>query len=216
MPPVHGGVPTGRNGWTRRRFLLMSAGFWVAGRAGAAVVKQPLNPPDLSFLESALDVIPRADWAPESPRPWLLREAGSYDRLTIHHAGLRINRNEHVTLVQRDIEGIWAGHIARGYGDLAYHFVVDYAGRVWEGRPLSYEGAHVSGENKANIGVMLLGNFEKQAPSPRQLSGCTTLVQGLRRQYGIKQHRVYGHRDIGASDCPGRYLYPHVQDRLLH
>ena len=88
---------------------------------------------------------------------------------------------------------------------------MDYVGRVWEARSLAYEGAHVAGQNERNLGVMLLGNYEQQAPSVTQITSLEAVVQALRERYGIKRHRVYGHRDLGQSVCLGAHLYPHVE-----
>ena len=95
---------------------------------------------------------------------------------------------------------------------VGYHFAVDCVGRVWEARSLAYEGAHVLGANAANIGIMLLGNFEKQYPSLAQLASMERLVQLLQRYYAVPSTRVFGHRDLGPSLCPGEHLYPRVHD----
>jgi N-acetyl-anhydromuramyl-L-alanine amidase AmpD len=88
---------------------------------------------------------------------------------------------------------------------------LDYAGRVWEGRSLVYEGAHVVCQNERNIGIMLLGNFEAQSPSPAQRESVKRLIALLRERYKIKPHRVFGHCDLGHSVCPGRHLYAFVR-----
>jgi N-acetyl-anhydromuramyl-L-alanine amidase AmpD len=85
--------------------------------------------------------------------------------------------------------------------------MLDYAGRVWEGRSLKYQGAHVSGQNPGNIGIVLLGNFEGQRPSAAQQANLTILVAELRSFFGISRRRVYGHRDLDSTLCPGRHLY---------
>ena len=71
-------------------------------------------------------------------------------------------------------------------------------------------GAHVSGENEENVGVMLLGNFEYQRPSTKQLDALQETISALRTLYGIGGQQLYGHRDLGSTLCPGRYLYGYV------
>ena len=95
------------------------------------------------------------------------------------------------------MEGVFASHTRRNYGDIGYHFVIDYAGTVWEGRSLAYEGAHVACQNERNIGVMLLGNFEEQAPSASQIATASRLLGLLQQRFRIKPHRIFGHRDLG-------------------
>jgi hypothetical protein len=157
-----------------------------------------------------MELLRRSEWTDTAPRTWRVREVGNYDRITIHHAGEATNFHTDKNAVLHDIEGIYVGHLDRNYGDIGYHFILDYAGRVWEGRSLAYEGAHVAGQNEKNIGVVFLGNFEEQEPSGEQLASMRLLAGILKEHYGIKGHRVYGHRDLGKSVCPGRNLYPHV------
>ena len=200
---------------TRRAFIRAGAlalpGLTL-GPAGvlAATVKRALPSVDLTFISSKLTLVRREEWTDTKPRPWLLREAGSFDRLTIHHAGLAVNKHTVKNAVINDLENILAGHLEKDYADIGYHLVIDFAGRVWEGRSLAYEGAHVAGHNEENIAVMLLGNFEKQEASKEQVSTMVELIPVLRKQYNIKPHRVYGHRDLGPSVCPGKNVYPHL------
>jgi hypothetical protein len=152
----------------------------------------------------------RSEWTADSPRVWLLREGGEFDRITIHHQGGRPSVSREKNSVVAEIDAVYAGHKHKRYGDIAYHFIIDYGGCVWEGRSLAYEGAHVCHQNKNNLGILVLGNFEKQIPSMESLASLDKLTGVLRARFGIKHHRVYGHRDIGSSLCPGKNLYPHV------
>jgi len=200
---------------TRRGFLarIMAAMalpvFCVRGARGATV-KAPLPAFDLSFLDGSFPLMRRDAWTDTVPCNWLLREGGVYDRITVHHQGGRPSVSRVQNTVVAEIDAVYGGHHRLHYGDIAYHFIVDYAGRVWEGRSLAYEGAHVSHENDRNLGILLLGNFEKQSPSGESIASTVSLVSQLRNRFGIKHHRVYGHRDLSSSVCPGRYLYPHV------
>lgn len=203
-------------GFDRRRFLgtgaLAFAWLFVrAPRLRAATLKRPAAPVDLDFLEKELTLVRRIRWTGVAPKPWRLRESGKYSRITVHHAGGSVDRETSWNGVVYRLEGIRKGHVDLGYGDIGYHFVIDASGRVWEGRSLGYEGAHVSGRNHGNIGVMVLGNFEEQEPADAQLTSMGALVDALRGRYAVKTHRVYGHRDLGPSVCPGRNLYAFVR-----
>ncbi len=199
-----------RRGFLARAVAAAGASALCAGRSRAATVKQLLPPFDLDFLEGDVSLLRRETWTTESPRAWLLREGGVYDRITVHHQGGRPSITRNQNGVAAEIDAVYGGHHRLGYGDIAYHFVVDYAGRVWEGRSLAYEGAHVSCHNGRNLGVLMLGNFEQQTPSGEAITATSSLVDLLRDRFGIKRHRVYGHRDLGSSVCPGKHLYPHV------
>ncbi len=197
---------------SRRCFLtslLVGASGLLAAPRSLFAAKR-LSELSLSFLSSSLPLIRRSAWAKRRPLANRLKTAGFFSRLTVHHSGSLVLRHTDRRSVSADLNDVLDAHLRIRYGDIGYHFIVDYAGRVWEGRSLSRVGAHVSGENEGNIGVMLLGNFEKQKPSKAQVDTLGRLVSLLRGHFDIPARRVYGHRDIGASACPGRHLYPYV------
>ena len=167
---------------------------------------------DLRFIGKKLALVPRSDWTHTEPAYWRLRRAKKYTRLTVHHSGARVERDIAREEIVSALDGVLTSHRERRYGDIGYHFVLDYAGRIWEGRSLAYEGAHVACQNSENIAVMLLGNFEQQQPCILQLSALRTLAELLRGRFDIEKQSVFGHRDLGASVCPGRWLYPYVHE----
>jgi hypothetical protein len=199
-----------RRGFLTRVVAALAVPALCSTRTKAATVKEVLPAFDLSFLDGAFPLMRRDAWTADAPRLWLLREGGDYDRITVHHQGGRQSISRVQNAVAAEIDAVYGGHRRRQYGDIAYHFVVDYAGRVWEGRSLSYQGAHVSRQNARNLGILVLGNFEQQAPSHESIEATSSLVRRLRDRFGIKRHRLYGHRDLGSSVCPGKHLYPHV------
>lgn len=202
---------------TRRHFLRRCASalpcLSLAGTRvwGAPLPTTPL--PVLDTLAAGLPLTPRAEWAGSiEPRRQRMRLATGFDRITIHHSGASwADVGDHPNEAISRLDDILAGHMSRNYGDLAYHFVVDHLGRVWEGRSLRYEGAHVARHNTSNIGVMLPGNFETEKPTGPQLHGMKELVLRLRDYYTIPTTRLYGHRNLASSACPGRELYPYVR-----
>ena len=194
----------------RRRFLGLVAGAapiaiglahpWRARAASNAI-------DDLSFLRPRVSLMPRAAWTQTAPILQRLDASPNFTRVTVHHSGASISTELRCEDIAMQIEGIMEGHRRRHFGDIGYHFVVDRAGRVWEGRSLKYTGAHVSAQNEGNIGVMLLGNFERQRPAPKQLDSLHELTQALRYRFTVPRYSVFGHRDLGHTLCPGRYLY---------
>jgi hypothetical protein len=73
-------------------------------------------------------------------------------------------------------------------------------------------GAHCGGTpdnwaNKDGIGICLVGNFNNEEPTTRQMQSMARLVRFLQRRYDISIDRIYGHNSTpGArvTDCPGR------------
>jgi N-acetyl-anhydromuramyl-L-alanine amidase AmpD len=133
------------------------------------------------------------------------------NRITIHHEGHTPVWFTDELNTKARLEQVRNIHTRdRRWGDIGYHYIIDRAGRVIEGRPLAYQGAHVSKQNPHNVGVMLLGNFEKQSPSQAQLAAMQSTLRYLMAKYRVPVKRVYTHRELGPTVCPGRNLQPRV------
>jgi len=200
--------------YSRRSFMVrlamsLSALTLFAKKGFASVAKEPIPPLDLSFIPRDVRLKRRSEWTSFQPRPWLLREASRYNRITFHHSGA-FNEDVETGDVVQSISGILVSHIKRGYGDIGYHFVIDFGGCVWEGRSLVYEGAHVLLENANNIGIMLIGNYETQTPTDAQMDSVKKITDVLSGKFNVSRKRIFGHRDLGKTLCPGKNLYEHV------
>lgn len=158
-----------------------------------------------------LGPLSRHHWTRTGPIAGRVNPIVRASRITVHHEGWQPVWYTDQRVTAARIEEIRATHVRdRGWGDIGYHYIVDRAGRVWEGRDIRYQGAHVSQHNEQNIGVMCLGNFEQQSPSDAQLNGLTRTLQALTRQHRIAPGRVYTHRELMPTACPGRNLQPRV------
>lgn len=199
--------------FTRRSFVKLALLAAVSRAVPARAVTVAKKADDSADIRRAgLAFRPRSHWTSAPLKTDRLRPMENYDRLTIHHSGgEQFRESSEVSAVQR-LQGMLAEHVGRGYGDIGYHFVIDPAGRVWEGRDLAFEGAHVVSQNDANIGVVALGDYDRQEFLDGQRESMRLLVGCLRERYGIKLHRVYGHSDLGASACPGKNLYAWVNE----
>jgi hypothetical protein len=164
-----------------------------------------------------LSMVPRADWRPETPIPARLETMGRIYRLTVHHSALpfRDNSPSACAAQLRVIQRNHMQHPDRRYGDIGYHFLIDPAGRIWEGRQLQWQGAHARADNnRGNIGVCLLGNFVRggdgQRPTEAQVRTLRQLVASLVERYGIAHDQVLNHSDLVQTECPGPLLEPVV------
>ena len=106
-------------------------------------------------------------------------------------------------------------HRKRGWDELGYHFVINNG----DGRPdgevevgsrwfKQKQGAHAksaSGQyNQRGIGICLVGNFEKNQPTPAQRAALLKLTNYLAREFAIPSARIIGHRDVNSTTlCPG-------------
>lgn len=201
------------NGVTRRRFLRFAAAVLPASLVGSVHGAKPqaaVAASDLSFITDTMALMPRASWARRDPEQKRLRILGECNRITIHHQGAAVFKSLDKESVVAQINNVYASHRKLGYGDIGYHFVVDYAGRLWEGRSIGYEGAHVSSSNSHNVAVMVLGNFQEQKASRKQLTSLLSAIDLLQEKFAVKPARIYGHLDLGSTICPGRHMYPVV------
>ena len=114
-------------------------------------------------------------------------------RIILHHAAA-------VTCTADDIHR-W--HKDRGWAGIGYHFFIRKDGSIYRGRPQNTVGAHAGGSNSDSVGVCFEGNYETETTMPdAQKKAGIELVAYLKDYYGIT--RVEGHRDVGATACPGK------------
>jgi len=170
-------------------------------------------------IPGAPTILARSTWSKQAPITPRLEAMGAITRLTIHHEGMDAERFATQQDVIDQLRKIQTEHERRMHaGDIGYHYIVDCAGRVWEGRQLKYQGAHAGNgdANRGNIGIVLMGNFEIQKPTAAQIASMKNLVNYLMVKYRIPVTRVYTHceirnkYDIGNTACPGRYLQREV------
>jgi len=174
-----------------------------------AAAKPPTNPNKNVVLP--FRAIPRSQWAKRPPNTARLNPMRKVARITVHHEGWKpVWFTDYQNTAER-LELIRVSHINRmRAGDIGYHFIVDRNGRVWEGRSLRFQGAHVKNHNQFNVGVMVLGNFDKQAPSSRQLVALQNTLATLMKKYRVPTNRVYTHQELNPTACPGRNLQPRM------
>ncbi|MEY3606471.1 MAG: hypothetical protein RL289_651, partial [Actinomycetota bacterium] len=137
------------------------------------------------------------------------------------------------------------------YADMAYNFLVDQYGTVYEGRnactfgstkpcdgpTLPVIGAHTAGLNRNTFAISAIGNYDTKKPSNPEamVESIASLMAWKLAPYGLDPNAnasmvstdtsglskysngmtavtpvISGHRDVGRTACPGRYLYPYL------
>ena len=106
-----------------------------------------------------------------------------------------------------------------GLKGLGYHFVIGngtgmedgelFVSRRWRDQQF---GAHVVGTNadnwnKTTIGICIVGDGERRAPTEAQMARLEELVAMLCKQCGIPREKVYLARDLSKTKSPGQ-LFP--------
>ncbi|MSR45046.1 MAG: N-acetylmuramoyl-L-alanine amidase [Phycisphaerales bacterium] len=153
-------------------------------------------------------VIPRSAWTKGTPQLDNIDPMLPVRWITIHHDGMTpFLATDYASCVGR-IELIRNGHRGKGWADIGYHFIVDRSGRVWEGRDLRYQGAHVKDQNEGNLGILCMGNFDQQTPSLAQLVALDRHLRLCMVKYKVKASQVRSHQEWASAKtaCPGRNL----------
>jgi len=84
---------------------------------------------------------------------------------------------------------------------------------------LYYKGSHTENANTGKIGVLIMGDFEKEflgllggKPSDAQIAAFKRLVKSLRGLFPSLAV-LGGHKDFKVkTECPGNQLYPLLDD----
>ena len=127
------------------------------------------------------------------------------DRITVHHTAVTLETN---TLAPARLRQHQEFHQSRGWPDLAYHFMIDAEGNVYEGRPVDAVGD--TGTNYDPTGHLLIcceGNFDEQELPASQYESLVRMVAWGAAEYRVDPGEVRGHRDVAATSCPGDELY---------
>lgn len=155
-----------RDGVSRRTLLVglaATAASLALGRPALAQIRISRQ------VTNALVVVPRWEWGPHlKPRGDIFEEP-AVRFLLIHHS---VNRNDYSEPdVVRLLERIYRLHTssARGWPDIAYNFLVDRFGVVYEGRTGSLEGPKAGDATGGNQGFSQLccfiGDHRVEAPT---------------------------------------------------
>jgi N-acetyl-anhydromuramyl-L-alanine amidase AmpD len=100
------------------------------------------------------------------------------------------------------VEEIRKWHMAKGWSDVGYHFVIRRNGKVEKGRIINDIGAHVAGYNAVSVGVCLVGGLNGNGRAvnnftQEQMESLVSTVQYLKGLYPSAE--VLGHRDLSPD-----------------
>lgn len=109
--------------------------------------------------------------------------------VTVHHTATEVDPVDPAVTVR----AIYHYHaVEQGWGDIGYHFLIDPAGRIYEGRYSGSDPApafdpslqvvtagHVGGYNSGNVGIALLGDLTAAQPSEHAHLSLLTLLWAI-------------------------------------
>lgn len=213
------GIGTTRRALLRTVPLALSAPLWLPShRASASGVAAP-------------EIRPRTEWAGSLPVVGtLVAETPKF--LLIHHTYQPDNQYTPGEVTDR-IRQLYRYHRSspRNWPDLAYNFVVDQFGGIWEGRHGSLDGPVRGSATGGNQGYSqlccFLGDLVSTPPTPAAQAAMTHLLAWLADRYSIStapgasiefdslgsnrwakgKHviadTICGHREMSNTECPG-------------
>lgn len=211
----------------------------TATSAAATAATLPLAGPQLDAGPGEPPIIARSVWAGGHAPPAGPAFYGTIKMAFVHHTdnpnGYSAGEVPALLLAMFDYH-----RYVRHYFDIAYNFIIDAFGRIWEARAGGIDepviGAHAGGYNNESTGVAVLGTFMSVVPPPAAIGALEQLLAWKLALHGVPAlgkamvvvdpaaafytpfrpgahvllPRVAGHRDGDLTDCPGNDFY----DRL--
>jgi len=190
----------------------------------------------------ALSINPRSAWAIDRP-PLGPLDSETVKFLIVHHSA---SRNGHTSsdapAILRSFYDFHTGP-EKGWNDIAYNFLIDSGGGIWEGRAGSLDGPVAGDATGGNQGhtqlVCLIGDYNAARPSGASLSSLVSLLAWLADRYGVvtapgsmvtfrsrgssrwpagtrvETATITGHRTMSHTTCPGDNLNAYVVGELM-
>ena len=218
-----------------RRAMLAGAGGLVLGS------RMGWRPASAAPAQAAAQpIVARAEWGPDLPALGPVPDEPDVRFLLVHHT---VNANDYADV---DVVGLLAAiyrfHTSaeRGWPDIAYNFLVDRFGTIYEGRTGSLAGPKAGDATGGSQGFAQLcafvGDHRSEAPSEAAVASMGWLLAFLgdrhaldlspgatatfvsrgsnRRPAGeeVTTLTISGHRDMSSTVCPGDVAYAMVTD----
>ena len=151
-------------------------------------------------------IISRKGWNATPPRhkfTWLNKKR--VKGVALHHSGMK-NPPKGINAVQA-FERHHIGH--NGWNAIAYNWLVDEQGVIYEGRGAGVVSAATRPWNTRTESICYTGNGDALVPMPA-LESIRWLVSDIQTRYNHKLW-VKGHRDLASTACPGAFLHNWLQ-----
>lgn len=138
--------------------------------------------------------------------------------LVVHYSAMNADERElHAECAAR-VRGIQRYHMTSdqltpgGASDIGYSWLVCRHGYVFKGRGWRVMPAATGGANSYTVAVCFLGNDTAgRADATPAARGAITHVAEFVRRNAPNFEGIRGHRDFGATTCPGDELYAFLQ-----
>ncbi len=202
------------------------------------VMRQPFT------VTPGLEIAPRSAWADADPTGPLEAEApGDVRFLLVHHTASSNDYSvDEVPGLLRSFYGYHTGP-DKNWPDIAYNFMVDRFGGVWEARAGSIsspiKGSATGGSQGFALLCCLVGNHDEAPPTPEAVASLARLLGWLAHTYDIAigpgetttfvsrgssrwpegsavtTSTISGHRDMSSTTCPGDHVVELIQSDIV-
>lgn len=115
--------------------------------------------------------------------------------IVIHCSATKPSQNIGVAEIKK-----W--HIANGWIDIGYHWVIRRNGVLEQGRNEEVAGAHVAGHNSNSVGVCLVGGVNEQGKADNNFTNEQFMTLKWVVHYLLARYpgaKIVGHRDLSPD-----------------
>lgn len=206
----------------------------AGAHAAASATPNASNPSTPRLGPQSPSYTSRAGWGANESWARSTSAADHLKAVVIHHTA---GSNSYSSATSPQIvRGIYSYHTQTlGWADVGYNILVDKYGRIFEGRGgglhRNIAGAHARGFNTGSFGISVMGDYSTAAPpwaareAVAQIIGWkllttfkdrvsateswTPTTSRIRFKPGVQisLQRVFAHRDVNYTDCPGNAFY---------
>lgn len=185
---------------------------------GEPVELTPTAPTEAASTEVGNPAPPvqrRSAWG-AAPYRGTIRYNDRVTRGVVHHT---VNTNGYsagqVPGMLRSIQAYHQGSV-RNWPDIAYNFIVDRFGTIWEARAQSFNRltrvSATSGTTEDTVTVAFLGDGSTRSAPSATIRAMGRLLGWKLRKHGLRPTRanVVAHTEIGQTSCPGAAVLAQV------
>ena len=156
-------------------------------------------------LARLMNYVTREHWGARTPtKAWTWLRPSRVEGVVIHHSGVKDGPSGAVA-----VQAFEAHHMTtRGWSSIAYNWLVDVDGTIYEGRRKGAVGGATKNWNFKTEAVCYIGDGDEPLPH-EAANGLRSVIGYLQAEYGGGLW-VKAHQDFASTTCPGTCLYDWV------
>jgi hypothetical protein len=154
-------------------------------------------------------IITKAEWGGQESSGSMKQHRPQ--RITLHHEGSPkpLSPQDDPRRLLRNLQA-W-GFREKGWADIPYHFLLDLDGNIYAARdPMKVGDTNTTYDPTGHLLVTLMGNYELQMPTQKQLDALCDFLAWLCDYYNIDPATIACHREYALTACPGKYFAAYV------